>query len=323
MAEYSVIRGFNIPAVASDPSNLSAGEIWYNSTSTSLKGYGAQGTGAWAAGGLLNAMTMQMGTAGTQTAALSFGGTGDPGLRKTNESYNGTAWTELADMLVARQGVSGLGTQTAAMGMGGLTPSVTNLSETWDGNSWTEGNNVNTARDLGGGAGTTTAGLYYGGNPNSAATEEYDGTSWSEVNDLNNGRDGGGSGGLQSTAMYAGGHISSPTVKSEIYDGTSWSETGDLNTTGYGGAYSGDSSAGILGGRVGGTKNYGEEYNGSTWTSVASLARGRYYCNGAPQGSVTAGICIGGQGDSAYPGTASQSVEEWAIADATKTFTAS
>ena len=81
MATYSTIKGFNVETIAGDPSNPVVGQVWYNSSSGTLKGYGAQGTGARAAGGLLNAMTMQMGTAGTQTAALSFGGTGDGGFK--------------------------------------------------------------------------------------------------------------------------------------------------------------------------------------------------------------------------------------------------
>ena len=163
MAEYIGIKGSTIQTIAGDPPAPQVGQVWYNTTSTVLKGYGAQGTGAWASGGLLNAMTMQMGSAGTQTATLSFGGTGDPGLRATNESYNGSAWTELADLNTARQGLQGLGIQTAAMAMGGQVPANSALSETWNGTSWSEGNNILKARCKGMSAGTTTAGLIAGG----------------------------------------------------------------------------------------------------------------------------------------------------------------
>ena len=37
MATYRGISGFNIKSLASDPSNLVEGEIWYNSTSGTLK----------------------------------------------------------------------------------------------------------------------------------------------------------------------------------------------------------------------------------------------------------------------------------------------
>jgi hypothetical protein len=38
MAEYINIKGQNIEVVASDPANPTIGQIWYNSTSNTLKG---------------------------------------------------------------------------------------------------------------------------------------------------------------------------------------------------------------------------------------------------------------------------------------------
>jgi hypothetical protein len=40
MAEYINIKGQNIEVVASDPANPTQGQIWYNSTSNTLKGLG-------------------------------------------------------------------------------------------------------------------------------------------------------------------------------------------------------------------------------------------------------------------------------------------
>jgi hypothetical protein len=42
MAEYINIRGQSIEVVASDPANPTLGQIWYNSTSNTLKGGGFQ-----------------------------------------------------------------------------------------------------------------------------------------------------------------------------------------------------------------------------------------------------------------------------------------
>jgi len=39
MASYSSIKGFKIQYLASDPSNPSEGETWYNTTSGTLKFY--------------------------------------------------------------------------------------------------------------------------------------------------------------------------------------------------------------------------------------------------------------------------------------------
>jgi hypothetical protein len=51
MAEYINIRGQSIEVVASDPANPTQGQIWYNSTSNTLKGGGVTTSGAWASGG--------------------------------------------------------------------------------------------------------------------------------------------------------------------------------------------------------------------------------------------------------------------------------
>ena len=72
MADYINIRGQNIEVVASDPANPTIGQIWYNSTSNTLKGQIYQPAG-WATGGNQTSFrTMQAG-AGTQTAAVAFG----------------------------------------------------------------------------------------------------------------------------------------------------------------------------------------------------------------------------------------------------------
>jgi hypothetical protein len=49
MAEYINIKGQNIEVVASDPANPTLGQIWYNSTSNTLKGLDFQAA-AWATG---------------------------------------------------------------------------------------------------------------------------------------------------------------------------------------------------------------------------------------------------------------------------------
>ena len=76
MATYKEIHGTQIEAVSSDPSNPVQGQMWYNSTSGQLKGHVKVLSGSWASGGTLNTSPgrFQLGGAGTQTAALAFGG---------------------------------------------------------------------------------------------------------------------------------------------------------------------------------------------------------------------------------------------------------
>ena len=79
MATYKNINGFPIQYLESDPTNPIAGQVWFNSTSKSLKGHGILGTGAWASGGALNTGTHAIGFfGGTQTAAIVAGGASPP-----------------------------------------------------------------------------------------------------------------------------------------------------------------------------------------------------------------------------------------------------
>ena len=73
-----------------------------------------------------------------QTDALVFGSGTSP--RGQNESWNGTAWTELSDLNTgaAQRGASSTGS-TNAMAFGGrVNPPVTANTEVWNGSSWTE-----------------------------------------------------------------------------------------------------------------------------------------------------------------------------------------
>ena len=74
MAEYINIKGQNIEVVASDPANPTQGQIWYNTTSNTLKGGGVTTDGAWATANNMNTARAYLAGAGTQTEALGFAG---------------------------------------------------------------------------------------------------------------------------------------------------------------------------------------------------------------------------------------------------------
>ena len=174
MVAYTGIQGQNILIVSSDPSNPTEGQIWYNSTSNLLKGYQFATVNAWASGGNLATARDQLAGAGTQTAALAFGG--NPTSAATEE-YNGTSWSGGGNLNNARKSLAGAGTQTAALAFGG-TPPITGATELYNGTSWTSNpNSMSTARNYLAGCGTQTAGLAFGGNapPATGATEEFTG----------------------------------------------------------------------------------------------------------------------------------------------------
>ena len=83
MAEYINIKGQNVEVLASDPANPTLGQIWYNSTSNTLKGENF-GAASWASGGSLSVARGRLGGAGTQTAGLAFAG-GPPNSTSTEE----------------------------------------------------------------------------------------------------------------------------------------------------------------------------------------------------------------------------------------------
>jgi hypothetical protein len=95
MADYINIRGQSIEVVASDPANPTQGQIWYNSTSNTLKGLGVTTTSSWATGNNMNTARRLLAGAGTQTAGLAFGGLDDTANTTATEEYNGSTWATI------------------------------------------------------------------------------------------------------------------------------------------------------------------------------------------------------------------------------------
>jgi hypothetical protein len=179
MATYKGIQGFTIQNLSADPSNPIEGQVWYNSTSNVWKVEEATAAGAWATGNAMSTARVGLAGAGTQTAALGFGGY-LPGVTNATEAYDGSSWSGGGNLGTARYVLAGTGTQTAALAFGGDIGSPTGATEEYDGTNWATSNPLNTARRVLGGAGTQTAALGFGGTTGSptGATEEYDGTSW-------------------------------------------------------------------------------------------------------------------------------------------------
>ena len=62
MATYKEISGLNIKTLSSDPSNLNEGDMWYNTTSNTLK-VAELAASAWSAAGVLNTARDNFGSA--------------------------------------------------------------------------------------------------------------------------------------------------------------------------------------------------------------------------------------------------------------------
>ena len=139
-----------------------------------------------------------MGAGSTSTAAIAS--SGYPGPITSTESWNGSAWTEIAEINTVRpEGAAGTGTSTATFIIGGTNPANPpggkhSKVEEYDGSSWTETTDINTARGYMSSAGSVTDSIIGGGNATPpvgsyvAVTEGWNGTAWTEVADMADGR---------------------------------------------------------------------------------------------------------------------------------------
>jgi len=319
MATYKNINGFPIQYLESDPTNPIEGQVWFNSSSKSLKGHGILGavsTGTWSSGGSLNSTKGSgSGSAGINTAGLAVS------TRATNtcELYNGSSWTEVADRSTPTEFSGTFGSQTSAISATGQAPGgdIANV-ESWDGSSWTEIADVNQAR-IAMGKATSIAGnslgLLFGGGPGGKnETESWNGSAWTELNNLNTGRRYLSGFGLSTSALGMGGETATAGSVNlvESWNGTSWTEVAEVNTGRQGGSAAGDTN--VLGIYFGGGSNLlTEAWNGTAWTEVNDLASSKNEGSGSGS-SVNAFVIVGGSGTA---------TEEWTVPVNTVTFTVS
>ena len=327
MAEYKGIKGFTIQSLASDPTNLVAGQIWYNTATTVIKGYVA-GAGAWSSGGNTNNKNQGTGCLGIQTAAMYGGGkTGSPTVTTsvdTSETYNGTAWTETNDLTTAVYANGAIGSTTAGASFGGRNAANTlqDRTEEYNGTCWsTVPGTLNTARAVISGCGTQTAGLFCGGGPSPPTgknmyAESYNGTTWTEEADLNVGRMGIQNAGTTTAALaIAGVPPDTGSDYTELWNGTSWTEVNDLTTPRAEMAGCGITTAAMI---AGGQSGPGEprvanveQYNGTSWTEVADVATARKAFPGGATSSPSGAFCIWGGADTPTSNAGTTATEEW------------
>ena len=305
MATYEEIYGKRVDVLSSDPTLTSAneGQVWYNSTSGTLKTVNAN-IEAWSSASALNTAIYYNCGAGDQTAALSFQGTAGPNptTATQTEEYNGSGWSIGGALPASRRSGIGAGTQTAALSAGGGSAPGTAQTSTdeYNGTAWTSANALSTGRRYTAGCGTQTAAICTGGqNPSGTqidSTEVYDGTNWTA----------GGAWpktirmevllGTQTATLGAGGYSTTTEVEAYEYDGSSWTATGDLNVARYVFQGFGTQTVGIV---CGGepqpaAANKTESYDGSTFSSSpANLGNPTAQAASGVASPGTAGIIFG------------------------------
>jgi hypothetical protein len=251
----------------------------------------AGGPAAWSVGGALITARCRLAGAGTNTAALAFGGA-DPFLSGCTEAYNGTSWSAGGAMITARRQLAGAGTSTAALAFGGFSQACT---EAYNGTSWTAGGAMITARSCLAGAGIQNAALAFGGSSGAGCTEAYNGTSWSVGGAMITTRYGLAGAGTSTAALAFGGISVTNCACTEAYNGTSWTAGGALSTARYGLAGAGTQTAALAFGGYAAPTTVActEAYNGTSWSAGGAMITARTTLAGAGASS-TAALAFGG-----------------------------
>ena len=325
MADFSTIKGFNVQTLSADPPAPGVGQVWYNTTTGTMKGYGQVGTAAWSAGGAMPAGRYGSGMSGTQTAAILYGG--HPGDVNTTYLYNGASWTvSPATLGLGSHNMvsAGCGTQTAAQIAGGefaSSPYYSTRTEQFNGTAWTEVADLNTGRGNMSAGGSQTAAVTAMGSPFMATTESWNGSSWTEVTAAPWSTYAAMGGGTQTSFIIAGGWAppASSYNTAAYWDGSTWTEVATINTARqYGSRGSSDGTSAVIfgGGAPPPWTTKTENWDGSTWTELADMSSPIKQNAGC--GNALTAFSAGKEGP-----TGSTATEEWTTPTTTKTFTAS
>ena len=263
MSTYREIVGKKIKKVSSDPSAGTEGQMWYNSTTGTLRGIAI--TEAWVSGPAMSEPRATMAGGGTNTSAITSGENGgNPSDAVLAESYNGTGWASETNVPTALGYTNGTGSSSEAyVQAGGGYPSKTGTVLDYDGSSWTSGTAVpggSPGYIESGMCGPSADALFCGGNNGATTTWERGSGSWT-------------AGGAMANGVYA------PTLV-----GT-------------------QTAAISMGGVTypGGYRDFNQDYNGTAWTSLTVLPAVRGYSGGA--GIQTLSMMIGGNSPSSAVAT--------------------
>lgn len=299
--------------VATDPSPLVAGDVWYNSTSTTFKSVIL--VGAWSAGGALPTYPIRSSASGTATAGLRMSGQSSVLVY----AYNGTTWSATTSVSTTRQQAAASGTSTSTLITGGTASGGLATVEAFNGTTWTAGTSMPSYRYNHACAGASaTSILVAGGSATGSSSSAYNGTTWTAGGTLTVSRTTALGCGTATACFVTGGGTPSG-YPGEVYNGTTWTANYALPLYRANGAAFGTTTSLIYSGgqNAPGTVQAGVyQHNGSAWSAVASLSTARYYQSGIGAGPT--GLVAGGYNSAL---AAIDSTENWAGAVTAKTFT--
>jgi hypothetical protein len=289
------------------------GQLWYNSTAGSYK-IAINAGGTWSTSTAVPAGSSSWAGAGTTTAALAWGGTPFDNIGNDSWEYDGSSWTAGGTMTTILGGNAGLGTQTAALGVGGHNGGgyQSDSAMEYNGSTWTAVTaDPASSAAIRATAGIQTAGMTVGGYWPAVTnvTSLWSGSAWTTGGVYPISKTGMSGTGIETAALVAGG---SPYVTTaNTYDGTSWTAIPSLSTARGYMCSAGTTTVNIMGGgRASGdtSKAITESYDGSSWTEVGDLGTARKdIAQGWAPGSSNLGVLA--MGGTVPPH--STLVEEW------------
>jgi len=298
MSTYRKLHGRSIQAVTTDPTeSVAEGQVWYNTTSDTFKTVLTQES--WVASSKMNTPRATMAGGGIRTSAIISGKNGaNPSDAALAESYNGTGWTSLTNVPAPRGYAVGTGSDSEEyVQAGGGYPSYTTDVYDWDGSSWTSGTGIPTATIEAGMCGPAAAAFFFGGNAGLTTSYARSGGSWTSGGTMASGVYAATAVGTQTAAISMGGvkYPGGYQNDNQSYDGTSWTALTDLPANrGYAGGAGVQTLAMVIAGEGPPTYSSNLEWNGSSWTTLASLATAR---NTLAKGATTTNTAIAPPGN--------------------------
>ena len=224
-------------------------------------------------------------------------------LRTESYTYDGTTWTEAADVGDGTEQPGGTGTQNAHYKLGGKCcgPSYyaydyIGSTEEYDGTSWSESVALGRCGIRYSAVGTQNSILIFAPMRCQTSTtccrftECWNGSAWASCNDMVNANGYVGGFGTPGAAAYGGGY-KSPYACAEEWDGTSWASGNAINVARACLEGGGTQNAGLIfGGSSNNTGTCTESYNGTTWSATNAMSNLRCLTTGggAAQGSILA-----------------------------------
>ena len=327
MATYYDIFGQKVQYLSSDPNPVVPGQIWYNSSTSALKGEINVASNTWSTGGTVPTVSDGItsgGGGGSKTAGWLVGGLQYPGGSENKSwTYDGTSWTAGTNLPQGKTNVGSTGPQTSGLVWGGTAPQPGTTTFEYDGSSWTAGGAFPSNEKeypIGSGA-SQTAALSMGGRgdpPPSGNTSvyTYNGTSWAtNPHSLPTGQYNGAGDGPNTATWIAGGAGPSPSTSAFTYNGSSWTAAASTNVSHTNlapGQGFGTTTDALVCGGDGPTDQTSENYDGTCWSVGATMTTKRYYggSGASSAGGTSNGYVVGGSTPTTSP-THSDATEEY------------